>query len=70
MTKWPDIDCGHTCPAKWVHECTLTAGHKGSHRDWTDATWRDVDLEPRKPTKRALAASLEHPPKEEPPHGK
>ena len=39
-----DVDCEHTCPAKWVDDCVRSAGHAGPHRDWTDRPWTDKDL--------------------------
>jgi hypothetical protein len=42
--RYPPIDCGHTCPAKWIHECVKTAGHPGRHCDWTDRTWTDEEI--------------------------
>lgn len=45
MSRFPPIDCGHTCPARWIHGCVMTMGHTGPHRDWTDRPWTDKDLE-------------------------
>lgn len=42
--KEPNIDCGHTCPAFWVHACIHTAGHRCRHSDWTGRSWTDEEI--------------------------